>query len=249
MGTAFSPVTTNLISAKAASNLVPYSRDYIARIAREGKIQAVQIDRQWFVEETSLKNFYEQSLLEDVVRKQHLSLKRKLDLEIKESYQSRLKTLDQKRATAPTVAVIIAALVLVGGMSSGLWFLGGDSSAYLASLSSVKFQTFPQSEPQPAVPVKNLLRYAAPSDVEESTRELSLRDGIVLLPSATNSQQVAAVVDLFSDNVAVTMTGTSTGIIEVEQAGVVSTLPFVRIPEQTTKVRKGTSSVGSDVTP
>ena len=53
---------------KEAAKLVLYSRDYVARLAREQKIVAMQVERQWFVDTVSLKNFAETAELEQTVR-------------------------------------------------------------------------------------------------------------------------------------------------------------------------------------
>lgn len=224
--------TTHLISAKAASDLVPYSRDYIARIAREGKIAAVQIDRQWFVEETSLQNFYTQSLIEEAVRKRHLSHKRKLELEVKERYQSRLKQLEEKRRAGAVATAIVATLVLFGGMSSGVWFLSGDSSIYLASLATSEKDAVANRGLATSPYIKSTEYFVESPVVLESTRNLSFGNGVVLLPTGSSDQELEDTRDLFSDEAVISVTSSTTGIIEVKQAGVITTMPFVRIPNQ-----------------
>jgi len=231
MMTASVPQTTNLISAKAAADLIPYSRDYIARIAREGKITAVQIDRQWFVESTSLQNFYEQSLIEEEVRKRHLSKKRKLELEVKEQYQTRLEQLQLRRSSGPLQAAILAALVLFGGVSSGFLFLNGDSGTYLATILGSQVSIVRPVTPVVIVQGKTSVDYWVARDAVETTRPLSLRDGIVLLP-AEDTRVSLKVRDLFSDEVTVTLTSSSTGVIAVDQNGIKTTMPFVRIPSE-----------------
>ena len=47
----------NYKKASEASKLVGYSSDYITRLAREGKIDAKQVNRQWLVDLDSLKLF------------------------------------------------------------------------------------------------------------------------------------------------------------------------------------------------
>lgn len=48
---------TKFIDARTAGKLVGYSSDYVTRLAREGKIHAVQTGRQWLVDPESLKFF------------------------------------------------------------------------------------------------------------------------------------------------------------------------------------------------
>lgn len=230
MTTAFTPPAMKLISAKAASDIVPYSRDYIARIAREGKIQAVQIDRQWFVELTSLQNFYEQSLIEESVRKRHLSQKRKLELEVKENYKTRLDQLQQKRSAGPVQAVALAVLFVLGGVSSGFLFLNGNSGSYVANVLGSEVGTISPDVPSAFVQKNVVVGFSDRSNVEETTRPLSLRGGIVLLPTETQNPH-ADVKDLFSDEVVVTETSSSSSVMLVDQNGVKTTMSFVRIPE------------------
>lgn len=219
---------TEIISVKVAATLVPYSRDYIARIAREGKIVAVQIDRQWFVERTALINFYEQALIEESVRKQHLSLKRKLELQIKERHQDRLQILAEKRMTGSVQAALLTAFILFGGISTACLFLGNFSSSSIASVISSQTQTLPaiDIQAQPFILVDYL---DAPADVLETTKPLSLDGGIVLLPSNTTKMN-NEIADFFSDDVEINMTSTSSGMISTEQNGIKTELPFVRIP-------------------
>ncbi|KXJ99765.1 MAG: hypothetical protein UZ19_OD1000263 [Parcubacteria bacterium OLB19] len=49
-----------LIPLKEAAKRIAYSRDYLAKLAREQKIVATQIGRQWFVDMYSLQTFFGQ---------------------------------------------------------------------------------------------------------------------------------------------------------------------------------------------
>ncbi len=231
MSTLTTQLTPALISAKVAAALVPYTRDYIARIAREGKISAVQIDRQWFVESTSLQNFYEQSLIEDEVRSRHLSHTRKLELEVKEAYQKRFERLHQIRVAAPVKTAVLTAFLVLGSVSSGLLFLSGNTSLYLASVSDAVIGTLRPAAPVVVVQEKTFVDYGDQNDVLETSRRLPLRDGIVLLPTVSDKSS-SDVRDLFSDNVTATFSSDITGVIEMNQNGIQTKMPFVRIPDE-----------------
>ncbi len=56
-----------------------YTTDYIGRLAREEKILATQVGRQWFVEPESLRVFSHQAQLEKEIRKEELRQQRKLE--------------------------------------------------------------------------------------------------------------------------------------------------------------------------
>ncbi|MCA9359394.1 hypothetical protein KC926_04305, partial [Candidatus Kaiserbacteria bacterium] len=62
---------------KSVANKVSYSRDYITRLAREGKILATHVGRQWFVDLDSLNNYIDTTAKETEVRKKMLSEERK----------------------------------------------------------------------------------------------------------------------------------------------------------------------------
>lgn len=57
------------------ANKVSYSRDYITRLAREGKILATHVGRQWFVDLDSLNNYIDTTAKETEVRKRCLAKK------------------------------------------------------------------------------------------------------------------------------------------------------------------------------
>ena len=56
-----------------------YSSDYISKLAREEKILASQIGRQWFVEPESLRTFSLQAEFEKKIRKEKLRQERKIE--------------------------------------------------------------------------------------------------------------------------------------------------------------------------
>jgi len=91
-----------------------YTPDYIAKLAREEKILATQVGRQWFVEPASLETFLHQVAVEKNLRKEELSRKRKIEHSL---YQKQQETL---RVPSPLPALAQTALVAFCGL-----FLGG----------------------------------------------------------------------------------------------------------------------------
>ena len=73
-----------LFSIRDAAHATSYSRDYITRLAREGKIFASHVGRQWFVDVDSLQAYAEAVALEQEVRKQQLSEERKRERQLRE---------------------------------------------------------------------------------------------------------------------------------------------------------------------
>ena len=51
----------NFISASDAGKICKYTSDYITKLAREGKIEAKRMGRQWYVSPESLEAFVQRS--------------------------------------------------------------------------------------------------------------------------------------------------------------------------------------------
>lgn len=102
-----------------AAKLVSYSKDYVARLAREQKIVASQIGRQWFIDTVSLKNFAETSDIELSVRKQQLSRERKREQAIKQEVLEISKSVKAKAKVAKLQAQLVAVFVLGFGLLTG----------------------------------------------------------------------------------------------------------------------------------
>jgi hypothetical protein len=224
---------STLLPIKKAAELVPYSRDYVARLAREGKIIAVQTDRQWFVDGDSLKNFYTHSVMEEEVRKRHLSLTRKAELEVKEVYREKLEAIVAARTVKQQYTMLQATLVVVCGLGAGLFISSG--AGYLASYTVSTPAQVAQSLTDDSLDtlVADALEvrdWVAESSLSEVTETLPLDRGIVLLP-ANGGDAVVPPSEFFSDDVTVVMNGTTTGIIRSVQGGRVIEMPFVRVPE------------------
>ncbi len=112
---------TKLVSIKQAATLVHYSRDYVARLAREEKIVASQVGRQWYVDVDSLRAFAAHSSLYDEVRKRELSATRKRELTAVEQLHSlRVATSTQVQAIN-THALGVATGTLILGLFVGVW--------------------------------------------------------------------------------------------------------------------------------
>ncbi len=240
---------TKLLPIKTAAALVPYSRDYVARLAREGKVIAVQTDRQWFVDGESLKNFYDHAVIEDEVRKRHLSLVRKAELEVKEVYREKLEKISAARHSKQQYSILQTALVVVCGLGSGLLISSGADylSRYTVSTPAQVAQTFSEESLDSLVlEVGEVRDWVTESSLSEVTETLPLDQGIVLLPSQSGESAVIPS-NFFSDEVTVVMQGTTTGVIRSVQGGRVIEMPFVRVPEGATGV-VAKSNVSNGVT-
>jgi len=106
------------VLVKEAAKRVSYTPDYIARLAREGKIESVRKDRQWLVELDSLKLFQLQADAEEKLRKKELSKERFVERVVKSSLAS-LSTEEninyslKKHALLESAALIMCLSLLV----------------------------------------------------------------------------------------------------------------------------------------
>jgi len=64
------------------AKIVPYRQEYIARLAREKKVQAIFVGRRWMVDPCSLTEFYEQSRIEEDVISERLRDERMVEQQI-----------------------------------------------------------------------------------------------------------------------------------------------------------------------
>ena len=235
-----------LLPVKEAAEFVPYSRDYVARLAREGKVVATQIDRQWFVDVTSLQNFFTHATIEESVRKRHLSLARKRDLEVREDYRTRLAAIAEKRNATKRAALVQTALVLFCGLSVGGILTVMDFARTPQSVVS-SVESLTRDTSADAAVVKSVTEVkefpGVNNSVTETDTSMDVSQGIVMLPNATSSS--STVEGFFSDPVTVEMTSSTTGTIRngVSQ----KTMPFVRVPAGTVVVKE--TKVGNAVAP
>lgn len=246
---------------KDAAKTFSYSRDYIARLAREQKIVATQVGRQWFVDAVSLKNFAEASELELSVRKQQLSEERKREQVIKKEITAVREQTRSRLRGARREAQLVASLVLVLGLFTGagiytassLFPLGFSSTANVGMVSTIvepepvvvsEEATLLIAEPQPTTLYSSEIEH--PLFVEEAeVRSLSEADaaGIFLMAEDGEVKTVEEVEALFSDEVSVEFVDGSTGVVRyMSESGEVSEYQFVSVP-----VQKATARVPREV--
>lgn len=117
-----------MLSASEAAKAFGYTGDYVARLARQGKIKAGRIGRQWFVDPTSLEYFVNRTQQSQKKRIKNIRLERKAErkqaTEIQEPLSVRAKVLSQKIIPGAHVhAPQVSALFQAGAvMASGLLF-------------------------------------------------------------------------------------------------------------------------------
>lgn len=244
----------NLVSIKEATSLVSYSKDYIARLAREGKIVASQVGRQWFVDTASLQNYSEASALEEAVRKTELSAERKRELSAKERLNSLESLSGSKIKSHRTDALIVSAATLCLGLVTGFGFytaalfgLPGvskisSSLAVVSSSLSLDFDKKVSVDTSVSLPVpqdKQTMMFSTVTEfpvfeTESETKVLSEDSaGILVFAKAGGVKDSSSVEALFSDVVEATFTDDNSGVVRYESGdGVAKEFPFVTVPSR-----------------
>lgn len=240
----------SFLSIKDAAKEFSYSRDYVARLAREGKIVATQVNRQWLIDAVSLQNFVEASELEQTVRKQQLSHERKREQVIKQEVATIKSDFRTKAKSINMHAQMVAACVLCLGLFAGagmyttasLLSVPATSVANLGSVTpteevSVAEISLAEVTPQPTTLYSTEVEYPLFVD-EEETRALSIgnAEGVFLLGRDGEVETAEDVAALFSDEVEVEFLEDNTGVVKYEnETGAVVEYPFVSVPTGQTK--------------
>jgi excisionase family DNA binding protein len=236
-------------SIKEAAQLTSYSRDYVTRLAREGKIAASYIGRQWFVDTVSLKNYTENIALEQEARKRLLREERKQERRVREAVERKQTLRLKKASTLHARSLVVASLVLGLGLLSGVTAVhllpstheavNTNPSGSLPSGTTRLSTITPQAESMPAQTSAATRQAAAvsttlpasPVAASVTTEPLGeVNEGVLLLPSNGNAADVSA---LFSDTVEVrTLSDGSSVVLRVDAAGnqIGTEVPFVVVP-------------------
>ncbi len=242
----------SFLPIKEAAKLVLYSRDYVARLAREQKIVAMQVERQWFVDTVSLRNFAEAAELEQSVRSQQLSLERKREQITKQKIVSLKSDVKKKVRTVRLEAQLVATLVLGFGLMAGagiytasaLFSLQSKSVAQVgeamtAPVANITVSTraeddsnFSVAQPQATTLFTTVVEQPLFID-EAQTRAMSIgnAEGIFLLTRNGEVRNVEGVKDLFSDDVDVKFLDDNTGVVTyTTEEGKANEFMFVSVP-------------------
>jgi hypothetical protein len=229
----------NLLPIKEVVGRTKYTRDYIAKLAREGQIVGAQVGRQWFIDETSLARFTETTQLEAEVRKRHLSRERRLERDVKVEIKNRFDVVAaQPRYRARLGAVRALAVVVCAVLSGYVFYVAPPVLSTTAALQTAQSllsgttHVIPTEPEHYELPVASLsLQRVVFSDTHEVRRFGAETEGVLVLPSGTTSTGVA-VAELFSDPVAVAYSAPGVGTVSLKGANDTATtgIPFVTVP-------------------
>ncbi len=241
-----------LVSIKEATVVVPYSKDYISRLAREGEIVASQIGRQWFVDLDSLVTFSKSAELQDEARKQELRAERKSELKTKEAIDvlENLTAEKIKSRRFDALGISFATLCLGFMVGTSLYAVSQFSTspvfALVSHLTNLSNSLVPESINYPAMVSESLATVDEPKETllltsliekpvfitEVDTRRLEGGESGVLVFASGELVDAKEVEELFSDDVAVTFTDDNSGVIKYQQkSGSVVSYPFVSMPD------------------
>ncbi|MCB9816273.1 hypothetical protein H6786_02645 [Candidatus Nomurabacteria bacterium] len=230
-----------LYPIKDIADLVTYSRDYITRLAREQKIVATYVGRQWYVDLNSLKSYVDTINAEQEIRKKQLRLERKRERELR-AVAEQQNTLQLKRVQSLHArSLSVATFVLLVGLFSGYVVYEHDMlSSRLIKTPVVSTQVAQAPQPvrttvsdQSNGPVSDMgaVVVAVPTSSVHSF-SADPTHGILLMPQGTSS--ASATVDmLFSDTVEIYELSDGTQVAaKVDESGRVvgALVPLIEVP-------------------
>jgi len=236
-----------LSSIREASSQVSYSRDYVTRLAREGKIFASQIGRQWYVDLDSLKNYAEVSRIEADIRKSHLSEKRKQEQIFRNAKEQLETARAETSSSAQTKAVAAAGSVLVVGLLAGVFgyvtLMAPSNFDFAISPTTDTNQYSQTAANAKAVLTTNVSDVSGAAEPHSAMNSFSpavettdaISEGILVLPVGTTADPAA----VFSDEVRIrTATSGQQTAVLVDVNGIESDreVPFVVVPVKTDSI-------------
>ncbi len=213
----------SLVPLKDVSKIVPYSREYVARLARDGRIAAAQIHRQWYIDPESLKNFFEQAQMEIHARGEYVRELRKQELDLHEWWSAFVDTQKSRQVGRSGRAAKKSFLIIILGLFVGLLVTRlaplGDPAVLASLVDSRQLAALMSVESDDSAAVS----WYETGEVVTEDESLLSPVGILLLPDGVSEDPTA----FFSDEVTVEETGPTSGIIRSSTSS--SSIPFVRI--------------------
>jgi len=106
-------------AVRLAATHVSYSRDYITRLAREGKVKAVNMGRIWYIHVDSLQHYVEIQALESDIRNRLLKQERKIEHTVREAMVNHQEATFYTQRRLVAFAVVSVCVVVVLGFAAG----------------------------------------------------------------------------------------------------------------------------------
>ena len=196
-----------LVPAPIAALRAGYSTDYITKLAREGKIAALKIGRQWYVDLATVKTFAQQTERELVLRSTQLRGERKTELNVRREILLPEKSF-YEYFPGRSLAAAQASLVLLFCLTLGAFSYYQPSGTELAQIGSTQMSALKEVS-------VSFYRFITPEShffAEGENSSLGLSDSsqtkrsydVAMLPDVVDGKVVNAkriVGDAFSDSV------------------------------------------------
>ena len=226
--------SSQLLPVKEAAEFMACSRDYVTRLARENKITATQINRQWLIDMDSLKNFFAFSQYEMAVRKKHLREIRKKELLVKQEFSEKINSLKINQDQIGTKTAVVSLTLLLCGIGTGLLlnftniYISFDRVAVLAQIpQGIVTNFFHTLTGENKIVVYD--EWVSNFGLMERTDKLLMSNGIIIFPANVSPDQ-NEIGNLFSDNTVIEVTGINTGLVRADGFQNGRSIPFVKIP-------------------
>jgi len=238
----------NLLPIREVVGRTTYSRDYIARLAREGAITGVQVGRQWFIDHESLLQFAHASELEQQIRRRHLSHERRRERDTAAAVARQWTAVSAHPRYSARQAVLKSALIVVAGLCTGVMLHAAPVATIVATVSQKAQAPLALWRGTSSVSNEEVMLSEVPLFVfsnEEALHKIAFvpeaevrafpqnGTGILLLPvgaSATTAEVVAA---MFSDPVEVRYEADGMGTVALRGVPSSTPLSFVTVPVMT----------------
>lgn len=211
------PSIGDFLTTKEASKTVPYSREYIGRLAREGKVKAALVDGKWIVSVASLQDFYEQAKIEEEILAERLRRERLADQNITDFiFENKVESTAKYLSNQNIFAHVISISVI--GMVGFLFFflpglLGSDTNVA---------QLFNFNQPVKTKGVATL-------EAIEMTTSIDIENGILLLPKQNEIEMFDPTL-IFSDEVIVVEDENGMKYLRMLDGENLFAIPFVNLP-------------------
>lgn len=231
------------ISVKDAALRSSYTRDYITRLARDEKVVATQVKRQWFIDPVSLQNFIESAKIEREIRGQLLREERRREQQVHCKNVTSEQVYEHEHVTrAPSHAYLATASVVICGLFLGVVIHATNPvgsmfgpTNQIAQVASTQSGVRDDSNTHTTLPAVENGRPTLVADVSNDRvvgqRTFSSNEGVLLLPVGVASSEDTTVDELFSDEVTLTYRSANEGVVTPHlRDGAGTPLAFVMVP-------------------
>lgn len=208
----------DFLSTKEASQIVPYSREYIGRLAREKKVRSALVGGKWIVSLASLQNFHKQAKIEEEILSARLRQERLVEQNISDFiFENKVSDLHVSNSSQTLFAHAVS---MAGVMVVGVLFF--VSPVLMGSKSSVaQLLNFNQT---------NQPQKVATFEVVEVTTPLDVENGILLFPKQSTEASHFDPASIFSDEVEMFEDEKGSKYLRVSDEKDSVAIPFVDLP-------------------